>query len=39
VSEARRLKQLNEENRKLKSIVADQALDIQMLKDINSKKW
>jgi len=39
VSEARRLKGLEEENRQLKRIVADQALDIQMLKDINSKKW
>ena len=39
VSEARRLKQLEEENRQLKRLVADQALDIQMLKDVNSKKW
>lgn len=39
VSEARRLKSLEEENRRLKRIVADQALDIQMLKDISSKKW
>ena len=39
VSEARRLKSLEEENRRLKRIVADQALDIQMLKDVNSKKW
>ena len=30
--EARRLKQLEDENRKLKEIVADQALDIRMLK-------
>ena len=37
--EAKRLKQLEEENRQLKKLVADQALDIQMLKDINSKKW
>lgn len=39
VSEARRLKALEEENRQLKRLVADQALDIQMLKDINAKKW
>lgn len=30
--EAKRLKELEEENRRLKQIVADQALDIQMLK-------
>ena len=39
VSEARRLKQLEEENRKLKQIVADLTLDNKMLKDINSRKW
>jgi len=39
VSEAQRLKQLEEENRKLKRIVADQALDMVMLKDLVSKKW
>ena len=39
VSEARRLKSLEDENRRLKRLVADQALDIQILKDINSKKW
>jgi putative transposase len=39
VSEARKLKALEEENRRLKRLVADQALDIQMLKDVNSKKW
>ncbi len=39
VSEAKRLKRLEEENGRLKRIVADQALDIQMLKDVNSKKW
>ena len=39
VSEAKRLKQLEEENRRLKRLVADQALDIQILKDVNSKKW
>lgn len=37
--EARRLKELEDENRRLKQIVADQALDLQMLKYINSKNW
>jgi len=39
VSEAKRLRELEAENTKLKRIVADQALDIVMLKDVNSKKW
>ena len=39
VSDAKRLKQMDEENRRLKRIVADQALDIQMLKDVASKNW
>lgn len=39
VSDARRLKQLEEENRKLKRVVADLTLDNLALKDINSKKW
>ncbi len=39
VSEARRLKALEQENRRLKHIVADQSLDIQALKAINSKNF
>ncbi len=39
VSEAKRLRQLERENRELKQIVADQVLDIRMLKDVNSRKW
>ena len=39
VSEARRLKQLEDENRRLKRLVADQALDIQMLRAVNARKW
>ena len=39
VSEAKRLKELEDENHRLKKLVADQALDIQMLKEINAKKW
>jgi len=38
VNEVRRLKQLDEENRKLKQIVADLTLDKQMLQDVLSKK-
>jgi putative transposase len=39
VSDARRLKTLEEENRRLKSLLADAHLDIAMLKDVASKKW
>jgi len=39
VAELRRLKQLEEENRKLKRIVADLTLDKQMLQDVLKKKW
>ncbi|MGB7302571.1 MAG: transposase [Burkholderiaceae bacterium] len=39
VSEAKRLKDLERENAELKKIVADQTLDIRMLKDINSRKF
>jgi len=35
----KRLKELEEENRKLKSMYADIALDNKMLKDVLSKKW
>lgn len=34
-----RLRELECENARLKRIVADQMLDITMLKDINSKNW
>ena len=34
-----RLKHLEKENSKLKKIVAEQALDIDMLKEINQGKW
>lgn len=37
VSEAVRLRQLEEENRRLKRLVADQALDIQVLKEVLGK--
>jgi putative transposase len=39
VSEAQRLKQLEEENRKLKQMVADLMLDKQALQAVLSKKW
>ena len=39
VGETKRLKALEEENRRLKQMVAEQALDIQMLKAVNGKKW
>ena len=39
VSEAKRLRELERENAELKKMVAEQSLDIRMLKDVNSRKW
>ena len=39
VSDARKLRALEDENAKLKKLVAEQMLDNAILKDINSKKW
>ena len=39
VSEAKRLRVLEDENRRLKHIVAEQALDIAVLKGVLGKKW
>ena len=39
VDEAKRLRHLEEENRRLKRIVADQALNLQVLKDVLGKEW
>jgi putative transposase len=39
VSDARRLKSLEEENAKLKKLLAEQMLDNAILKDVASKKW
>jgi len=39
VAEIRRLKQLEEENRKLKQLVADLSLDKTMLQDVLRRKW
>ena len=39
VSEAKRLRSLEDENRRLKKLLAETMLDNAMLKDIASKKW
>jgi putative transposase len=39
VSEARRLKALEEENRKLKKLLAEAMLDTAALKELLTKKW
>jgi putative transposase len=39
VTEAQRLRQPEEENRKLKQLVAEQALDIVGFKAVLSRKW
>ena len=39
VSDAKRLKQLEEENRKLKHMLADTMLENKAIKDVLSKKW
>lgn len=39
VNDARRLRELEDENRRLKKLVADQALDIHLLREVNAKKW
>ena len=39
VDEAKRLKQLEDENSRLKRLVADLTLDKQMLQDVLSRKW
>ena len=39
VSDAKRLKALEDENAKLKKLLAEAMLDNAILKDINSRKW
>lgn len=39
VSDARRLKALEEENARLKKLLAEQMLDNAILKDVSAKKW
>src|SRR5260370_30706158 len=38
-NEAKQLKELEAENARLKKLVANQALDIDMLKDLSAAKW
>ena len=37
--DAKRLKAVEEENRQLKRLVAEQALNLQVVKDLLGKKW
>lgn len=37
--EAKRMKALEAENGKLKKLLADRLLEIEVLKEVNSKKW
>ncbi len=39
VNDARKLRSLEDENRRLKTLVADLTLDNQMLKAVVSRKW
>ena len=39
VAEARRLRALEEENARLKRLVADLSVQNQILKEVNAKKW
>ena len=39
VDQAKKLKAVEEENRRLKRLVADQALNIQVLKDVLRREW
>lgn len=39
VSQLRKLRQLEDENHKLKQVVADLTLDVRALKDIAAKNW
>ncbi len=39
VSDAKRLKELETENRRLKQLLADSMLEIRAIKDVLSKKW
>jgi putative transposase len=39
VSDAKRYKELEEENRRLKKLLAEKELHIDVLKEVNSKKW
>ena len=39
LDEVKELKALRDENARLKRLVADQLLNIQVLKEVNAKKW
>jgi putative transposase len=39
VSEAKRLRELETENNKLKRLLADKMLEVEAMKDVISKKW
>ncbi len=39
VNEARRLRELEAENNKLKRLLADKLLEVEAMKDVLSKKW
>lgn len=39
VNEARRLRELESENNKLKNLLADKLLEVEAMKDVLSKKW
>lgn len=39
LDDAKRLKELEEENRRLKKLLAENELHIDVLKEVNSKKW
>ena len=39
LSDLKKLRELEDENRRLKKLVADQALDIQAMRDVIKKKW
>ena len=39
IAETKRLKQLEQENQRLKKLLAERDLEIEVMKEINSKKW
>jgi putative transposase len=39
VNEAKRIKELDSENNKLKRILADKLLKVEAMKDVRTKKW
>ena len=39
INEVKRLKQLEKENARLKKLLAEKELSIEILKEINAKKW